>query len=155
MGRAVWERELEFLRRNLHRYLEHWPAGQEGWRPAASAYPLLGLAEHLYGSPAWYMDVVEGGNGETGLQVEGEGPAATEALGAALDAGMARVQRMLDETPEDAFAARRVPWPFGDPMTAEGVVLSLVTHMYHHRGQMHLYLKQLGRPVDTDTVYGS
>ncbi|WP_423748994.1 hypothetical protein [Caldibacillus debilis] len=25
--------------------------------------------------------------------------------------------------------------------------------MHHHRGQFHLYLKQLGQPVDTETVY--
>ncbi|HEY8395078.1 MAG TPA: DinB family protein [Thermaerobacter sp.] len=153
--RALWERELDFLRSNLLHYLRYWPPGQEDWRPVANAFSLLDLASHLYGLPKAYAAVLREAPREEIFRLMGgpwtaRGP---EDLRRLLEEGMEEFRTLLATVPAAEFSLRQVPWPFGEPMTPERLVLNLVTHMYHHRGQFHIYLKQLGAAVDTETVY--
>lgn len=153
--RVLWEGELEFLRKNLIHYLRYWPAGEEDWRPAPNAYRLLDLASHLFGLPKAYAAVLREAPREEIFRLTGgpwtaRGP---EDLQRLLEEGMDEFRSLLAAVPDAEFSARPVPWPFGEPMTPERLVLNLVTHIYHHRGQFHIYLKQLGAPVDTETVY--
>jgi len=154
-SRALWEGELDFLRRNLIHYLRHWPQGREDWRPAPNTFTLLELASHLYGLPKAYAAVLREAPREEIFRLMGgpwsaRGP---EDLQQMLAEGMEEFRSLLASVPAGEFAVRPVPWPFGEPLTPEQLVLNLVTHMYHHRGQFHVYLKQLGAPVDTETVY--
>jgi len=54
---------------------------------------------------------------------------------------------------DEEWETKRFPCPFYPSATAKKHLFQLITHMHHHRGQFHLYIKQLGQPVDTGTVY--
>ena len=41
----------------------------------------------------------------------------------------------------------------GRSQTYQQWLLETVTHIYHHRAQLHMYLKLKGYPVDTNTLY--
>lgn len=70
-----------------------------------------------------------------------------------LDRGMRRVTDLLGSFSDEEFATKPIPHPFGEPATPERPALSLITHMHHHRGQLHNYLRHLGVAVDTGTLY--
>lgn len=156
MNRDGWERELGFLHRNLAHYLTHWPTGHEGWSPVpGKSFTLLELASHLYILPLSYAAILGMEPEAKILKLQGGPWAATGPadLLAHLNQGMDALGAALRALSDADFASKPVPWPFGEPVSPESHLLSLVTHLYHHRGQFHLYLKQLGQPVDTDTIF--
>jgi uncharacterized damage-inducible protein DinB len=74
-------------------------------------------------------------------------------LRAVLDHGMAALFSAMASLSDEEWETKRLPCPFYPSATAKKHLFQLITHMHHHRGQFHLYLKQLGQPVDTETVY--
>src|ERR671913_214178 len=67
-------------------------------------------------------------------------------------------RRILERVPDDQLSWRPHPrsWSGGQPTFAAprvGVVRSLMlNHWYHHRGQLTVYLRELGVPVPA--IYG-
>ncbi|HYF79635.1 MAG TPA: DinB family protein [Symbiobacteriaceae bacterium] len=156
MDRTLLERELSFLHANLKHYLTYWPEGQEQWSPVpGKAYTLLDLASHLYTQPLGYAAILRGAPPEEIIKIAGgpwdaTGPAD---LLADLERGMAALHAALASLSDEEFAGKAIPWPFGEPLSPAAHLMTLITHIHHHRGQFHLYLKLLGLPVDTGTVY--
>lgn len=150
--RGLFEKELLFLKNNLIHYLNYWPENPE-WRPTPSSYSFLTLANHLYTLPAAYNALFRGSSTEELMSLWG-GPwhgKSREDLRSILISGVSSIKEFLNDHSSDL--EKHIPWPFGDPLPLQEHLLNLLTHMYHHRGQMHLYLKQLGAEVDTGTVY--
>lgn len=156
MDRTLMERELSFLHANLKHYMTHWPEGHENWSPVpGKAFTLLELASHLYTLPLMCAATLRGASNEEVLKLAGgpwdaDGPAD---LLAVLDEGMETLHDELEVFSDTELAEKAIPWPFGEPLSPAAHVMALITHLYHHRGQFHLYLKLLGQPVDTETVF--
>lgn len=147
------EKELRFLNNNPIHYLNYWPSDPE-WKPTASSFSYLTLANHLYTLPAAYAALFKGSPSEELLSLWG-GPwhgKSAQDLKMILDSGVHDVMEYIHDL-TDSKSGERIPWPFGEPLLPSEHLLNLITHMYHHRGQMHLYLKQLGAEIDTGTVY--
>jgi hypothetical protein len=61
----------------------------------------------------------------------------------------------IDETfTEEEFFTRRVAAPWGFDGELWKAVLMAKDHQLNHKMQLHQYLKLLGLPVDTSTLYG-
>lgn len=150
---GILKKELNFLQENLLHYLNYWPRNPN-WTPPYASRPFLELANHLYTLPAAYGDLLRGSpNGDLmrlwGGPWDGKSP---EDLKSVLLEGTAVLILEADRLMAEDNQAP-VPWPFGDPLTPQEHLMNLITHMYHHRGQLHLYLKQMGAKVDTGTLY--
>lgn len=151
--KSLFKQELNFLQNNLIHYLEYWPTEPE-WKPTDSSFTFLALANHLYTLPAAYAALFKGAPQDELFRLWG-GPwhgETSDDLRAILISGVADVLTYIDDLSPSA-SEEAIPWPFGEPLLPRAHVLNLITHMVHHRGQMHLYLKQMGAAVDTGTVY--
>lgn len=144
------EKELHFLHQNLTCYLDYWP--KEAEQIGQPSRSLLELASHLYALPAAYCALFDGAREEDLLKLWA-GPwqyRSTDDLRDILNTGMTAIMSHKYLSTNDRLL---LPWPFGDPISPQQHLINLITHMYHHRGQMHLLLKQAGANVDTGTVY--
>lgn len=144
------EKELSFLQHNLDCYLNYWPA--EADKAGNGTWTLLRLAGHLYTLPAAYCALFNGAPEEELMRLWG-GPwdcRTADNLRDMLNRGMTEIRshKLLSANGE-----RLIPWPFGDPLSPQEHLVNLITHMYHHRGQMHLLLKEAGAAVDSGTLY--
>lgn len=154
MARELLLGELGFLHANVKRYLAHYPDGQDTWSPAPNLRSLFSRAGHMAGIPHAALAVLEGRPDEEVFApdqpLERGG---REELTRCFDEGMARLRRYLEGLSDDDFRGRPVRDPFTGTTTPQAVALGAVAHLYHHRGQLHNYLKELGAPVSTDTLY--
>jgi uncharacterized damage-inducible protein DinB len=154
MMREMLMGELLFLQKNLPLYLKVWPEGQNDWRPAPEFQTLFELAVHLCALPSSTAAILAGEPDEEILQwnqplKEGDAPDVRDLL----DASIFHLQEVVKRFPAEEFAVAQIAQPWGPPATPAKHLLDLVTHMYHHRGQLHNYLRQLGCPVNTKTLY--
>lgn len=143
----IIQKELSFLHQNLNCYLNYWPADA-----GSSSSSLLHVASHLYSLPAAYSALFNEAPEEELLKLWG-GPweyKSPEELRGILNKGMTEI---LSHKFLSANEEILIPSPFGDPLHPQEHLVNLITHMYHHRGQMHLLMKQVGAEVDTGTVY--
>ena len=68
-----------------------------------------------------------------------------------LNDAVAFVEKKLSE---DEFFQKKVSAPWGFEGEIWKAVLMAKEHQVNHKMQLHLYLKLLGRPVNTETLYG-
>jgi uncharacterized damage-inducible protein DinB len=149
--------ELEQEAVATRRLFERIPADRLGWRPHAKSYTLGQLALHVARLPG----IV------TGLLVGEEVDATTVDFAARQPASVSEIRRTL----EDALSGARealLRWSAQDLATTwrlvhgpkvlmaapKGALLrSLVcNHLYHHRGQLTVYLRLLDVPLPS--IYG-
>ena len=76
---------------------------------------------------------------------------ALEAMARDLNEGVAYIENDISE--EDFFG-KKVSAPWGFTGEIWKAVLMARDHQITHKMQLHLYLKLLGKPVDTATLYG-
>ena len=148
--------ELELEAKTTRRVLERVPDDKLTWKPHVKSMSLRQLAQHVATIPG----SVSGMARLDGYDVEKftEPPAleTTAAILAAFDASVAQAKADLAATDDAAMMAN---WSFkmgGKPiMTIPriGVYRSmLLNHLYHHRGQLTVYLRLLDVPVPS--IYG-
>lgn len=147
--------ELEEEARTTRRVLERVPGNQLAWRPHAKARTLGELALHVANVP--------GGVAEIAVQSPVQAPRFTDPspmsaseLIPALEGSIAKAKRLLDGMDDATLMAT---WRLlqGDrellaiPRMAflRSIMLN---HWYHHRGQLTVYLRELGVPVPS--IYG-
>ncbi len=146
------EREAETTRRVLERV----PDDQLAWRPHAKARTL--------GQLAWHVAVVPGGVAQLAAQSSPQAPQFTadpipnsaSELIPALDQSIATAKDVLGGLDDTAVMAT---WRLmqGDRelfAIPRGAFLRsiMLNHWYHHRGQLTVYLRQLGVPLPS--IYG-
>jgi uncharacterized damage-inducible protein DinB len=154
MMRELLMGQLLFLQKNLPFYLDVWPEGQNDWRPAPGFHTLFELGCHLCALPSMSAALLGGETDEEILAWDkplDEGDAGD--LRDLLDAGIFHLREVVKRLPDEEFAVQQVHTPWGPPVTPAQHLLDLVTHMYHHRGQLHNYLRELGCAVSTQTLY--
>ncbi|MEN8149524.1 MAG: DinB family protein [Planctomycetota bacterium] len=67
--------------------------------------------------------------------------------------GIRAVVEYFESMPEDDFETRSTRAHYGTARPQSVWLLDLITHAYHHRGQVYVYLKMLGLPVDVEHLY--
>ena len=149
--------EFENEAKTTRRVLERVPTDKLSWRPHPKSMTLGGLAMHVAMSPGvicgWALDdVTEFGGGGAAE------PASTDEIVAAHDKSVAKVTEILsgfsDEDVRKVWSAR--------PKGSDATLFSMpkvallrglaMNHVYHHRGQLSVYLRLLDVPVPS--IYG-
>jgi hypothetical protein len=64
------------------------------------------------------------------------------------------LRQVLDGLSEEEFTNKVVSVPWGVRAKMERMAIGFLTHFTNHKMQLFTYLKLLGLPVDTQTLYG-
>ena len=147
--------ELEQEAHTTKRVLERVPADRLGWKPHDRSMSLGQLALHVATVPGAIAEIA----GQSPFQVpEFNQPSATSAaeLVPALEQSVAKARAILSEM-DDAALAKMWRVVDGDREVMAlpvGAVLRsiMLNHWYHHRGQLSVYLRQVGAIVPS--IYG-
>lgn len=149
--------EFERESRTTRRFLERVPADKLSWRPHPKSLTAGQLALHIAAA--------QGGIIEMAMQSQLDAPdfsrpfpqpASHAEIMAALDDSEKKVRRLLPELSDEKMAQTWRMLKGGQPvmeMPRAGVIrYILMNHIYHHRGQLGVYLRLLGAQVPT--AYG-
>jgi uncharacterized damage-inducible protein DinB len=149
-------RELELEAKTTRRVLERVPDGKLTWKPHVKSMSLRQLAQHVATIPGSVSGMARLDSFDVEKFTEPPALESTAAILAAFDACVAQAKTNLGATDD---AAMMKNWSFnmgGKPiMTIPriGVYRSiLLNHLYHHRGQLTVYLRLLDVPVPS--IYG-
>ena len=147
--------ELEQEAQTTRRVLERVPNAHLGWKPHDKSMTLGQLALHVATVPGGVAEIAT----QSPFPVpEFTQPAATSAaeLVPALEQSVARAKALLGGMDDAALAST---WRL---MNGDQEVMAIpraallrsimLNHWYHHRGQLSVYLRQLGVPVPS--IYG-
>jgi len=79
-----------------------------------------------------------------------------DALSSAMRSGVQTLKSYMTSLDEASFLYRETAPFFAKHQPAPQVkwLIEITTHLYHHRGQMFTYMKQLGLPVSMYDLYG-
>jgi uncharacterized damage-inducible protein DinB len=147
--------ELEQEAQTTRRVLERVPEEHLGWKPHPKSMSLGQLALHVA--------TVPGGVAEISVQSPCEVPQFTQpsatsaaALVPALNESVAKAKQLLGGMDDAAMAATwRLMKGDREVMAIPRAALLrsiMLNHWYHHRGQLSVYLRELGVPVPS--IYG-
>lgn len=152
---APFIEELTSEAETTRRVLDRVPEDELSWRPHATAWSLGQLALHTARVPGAFAHLLQELSVDAGPPPQPEAGSRAEIL-AALDDSITRAKASLAAWSDaDMLAIWRLQ-PGGETKFAASraaIVRSLMlNHWYHHRGQLTVYLRQLGVPVPM--VYG-
>ena len=149
--------ELEQEAATTRRVLERVPSDKLAWKPHEKSMSLGTLALHVAMSPGYISDWAI----QDTLKWSGEGappdPKTTAEILSAHDAGLAKAKSNLNSIGDAGLGTM---WSMQSPdgktlmsMPKAALVRSIVmNHVYHHRGQLSVYLRLLDVPVPS--IYG-
>ncbi len=148
--------ELEQEARTTRRVLERVPDGQLTWRPHEKSRTLGELALHVATVPGAVAELVASPSPAQAPQFVDPSPTRASELIPALDESLAKAKRVLGGM-DDATAMSM--WRL---MNGEREIFAvpraallrsiMLNHWYHHRGQLTVYLRELG--VAIPSIYG-
>jgi uncharacterized damage-inducible protein DinB len=148
--------ELEQEASTTRRVLERVPSDKLAWKPHEKSMSLGTLAMHVAMSPGYISDwAIQDATKMSGGSAPD--PKTTAEILSAHDAGLAKAKTNLSAI-GDAGLGRmwQMQAPDGKPlmsMPKSALVRSIVmNHVYHHRGQLSVYLRLLNVPVPS--IYG-
>jgi uncharacterized damage-inducible protein DinB len=148
--------ELEREAKTTRRVLERVPEDKLTWKPHTKSMSLGQLAQHVATIPGTVSGMARLDSYDVEKSSESAELESTAALLAAFEKCLAQAKTNLGATDDAAMMAN---WSFtmgGRPiMTVPriGVYRSiLLNHLYHHRGQLTVYLRLLNVPVPS--IYG-
>ena len=149
--------ELRHEGRTTRRVLERVPEDRLDWRPHPKSMTLGQLALHVALLPGNIAKMVAGdGMDFAAIPAQPAQAESRDQLLAAHDGGIEAMTALLGGLSDDAAAA---PWRLTRggrevfTLPRAGVVRTLaMNHLYHHRGQLTVYLRLLDVPVPA--VYG-
>jgi uncharacterized damage-inducible protein DinB len=147
--------ELEQEARTTRRVLERVPGDQLGWRPHKKARTLGELALHVASTPGAVATLAS----QSEIQApdfKDPIPQSAAELIPALDESVATAKRLLGGM-DDAMlnGTWRMKRNGQEVMAIPRVALLrsiMLNHWYHHRGQLSVYLRELGVPIPS--IYG-
>jgi uncharacterized damage-inducible protein DinB len=148
--------ELEQEARTTRRVLERVPENKLTWRPHAKARTLGELALHIATVPGGVAELIASPSPAQAPQFTDPSPASVAELIPALDQSLLKARQALGHMDDAALTS---PWRL---MAGERELLVLpraallrsimLNHWYHHRGQLTVYLRELG--VAIPSIYG-
>lgn len=148
--------ELEQEAQTTRRVLERVPEGQLAWRPHEKARTLGELALHVALVPGEVAELVASPSPAQVPQFTDPTPQRVSELIPALDESIAKARSLLGGMDDATLMST---WRmmqgerelFAVPRAA--VLRSIMlNHWYHHRGQLTVYLRELGVPIPS--IYG-
>lgn len=148
--------ELELEADATRRTLERVPEQYLDWRPHPVSLSLGQLAMHVATLPGALAGVARLTSFDAGQEIPRPTARSTDELLEALEQSLDQAREILSGMDEGALAA---PWRLVDG-SVEVLALPrrtfirtvLFNHWYHHRGQLCVYLRQVGAPVPA--IYG-
>jgi uncharacterized damage-inducible protein DinB len=147
--------ELTQEAETTRRVLERVPDDKLSWRPHATSWSLGQLALHTAQVPGAFAHLLQKLTFDGPVPSQAEAASRDEIL-AAFDDSISRAKASLSGSSDQDMQAVWSFQPGGQTKLAApraGIVRSLMfNHWYHHRGQLTVYLRQLGIPVPS--VYG-
>lgn len=133
------------------------PESALGWTPHPTSYPLGRLAMHLAAVPGWMRAYTTGDGYDMGPG--GPGPPVPTHVADVIDAfadasarGRAALAMCTDDDLRRPWTLRRDGAVITTMTRAEAIATFALLHLAHHRGQLTVYLRQLGFPVPP--IYG-
>jgi uncharacterized damage-inducible protein DinB len=150
-------RELEDEAVTTRRVLERVPDDRLGWRPHPKARTLGELALHVAIVPGGVAQLVASPSPARAPQSgQDPSPASSSELMPALDQSIATAKQVLGGMDDGALTAT---WRMTNGerelfTTTRAAMLRsvMLNHWYHHRGQLTVYLRELGVPIPS--IYG-
>ena len=137
------------------------PADKLDWRPGPSFMSLGQLVEHLSGGfgnelrclltgqwPFTPEQMVEG------MKLENLPSGSVAQTLEKLEEDKTTLREILASISEEEFAQKVVSTPWGWQGKVERMVVLFREHFTNHKMQLFTYLKLLGQPVNTETLYG-
>jgi uncharacterized damage-inducible protein DinB len=147
--------ELEQESKTTRRVLERVPQAHLAWKPHAKSMSLGQLAMHIAIAPGNVAELAARDHAEPPKGVYPEASSTAELL-PALDASIAKAKQHLGGMDDDAMSATwRMTSGGRDVMAMPRAAFAraiMLNHLYHHRGQLLVYLRLLDVPVPS--VYG-
>ena len=147
--------ELEQESQTTRRVLERVPGDRLGWKPHDKSMSLGQLALHVATTPGGVSDMVRQSPMPVPQFIQPSATSAAELL-PALEQSVAKAKENLRAIGDAGLAGTfRVVQGDNDVMAMPvGAVLRFImlNHWYHHRGQLSVYLRELGVPVPS--IYG-
>ena len=148
-------REFENEAATTRRVLERVPADKLTWQPHPKSMSLGRLAQHVAMSPGvifgWATQDVSEFGGERPPE-----PRSTADILAAHDQSVSRVKEVLNGMSDEDFGKSWQATMKGTALMSmpKGALIRAIgmNHIYHHRGQLSVYLRLLDVPVPS--IYG-
>ena len=148
--------ELEHEAQTTRRVLERVPGDRLTWRPHEKARTLGELALHVAQVPGGVAMLVASPSPAQAPQFVDPSPKSVAELVPRLEWSVAKAREVLGGLDDAALTA---PWTlvqgdrelFTQPRVAM-LRAVMLNHWYHHRGQLTVYLRELGVPVPS--IYG-
>ncbi len=141
---------LKFVRTATRRLVAMIPEDQFNFRPQDNMFSIKELANHFIFAESMTRNgiVSDDWNPDTEEQME-----TVDAVVKLLDQTYARTLKAMKEFPEGKFLNKDVNPPGQPAIKAEVAFMGLILHEVHHRTQLFLYLKTLGLPLDSSTLF--
>ena len=153
-GRLQLLEELKKISENCCRLLSQARAEHSDYRPQDNVRSLAELANHLAQIPAIDLLILKG-------TPEKEVQEAEQVLDRSDPAGWCQVlrdgarelHRYMEKLSFDEYENNSGTAFYGRTQTNAQWLLEIITHLYHHRAQLFMYLKLNGYDVNTRTLY--
>jgi uncharacterized damage-inducible protein DinB len=146
--------ELEHEAKSTRKILERVPFDKATWKPHEKSHTLVALASHVARTAIWVeraitLDELDMGAPNAFPKVEL--PKNTAELLATFDGMIASGTKHLQDVSDETLMK---PWVFRNGATVifnmpkAAIIRNMgYNHIYHHRGQLSVYLRLLGVPV--------
>ena len=149
--------EFQEEAKTTRRVLERVPASKLHWKPHAKSMSLGQLALHIASVPGRFVQIVQKDEHEIDpSNFRFEEPKSTEEILAVFDksehdAGT-YLRGLTDEQARANWSLKGRGRTIFTKSRMEVVRMIMLSHIYHHRGQLSVYLRQLDVPVPS--IYG-
>jgi len=143
--------------KTTRRVLERVPASKLSWRPHVKSMSLGQLALHVATTPSGILAMLQKTEHEMNLSnMRVEEPKSVDEILAALDQSVKEAGAYLDGLSDDEARATWTLKSNGRTLLTKPrmdvVRMIMLSHVYHHRGQLSVYLRLLDVPVPS--IYG-
>lgn len=146
--------ELERAVANCQRLFRLAGTEHYAWKPREGMRSFSELANHLAQVPSVDLLILRSAPEAEIVALEAE-LVRSDAEGwcAVIQDGCQQLQRLMEKLSYDNFENDSGTAYYGRTQTYAQWLLEAITHIYHHRAQLFTYLKLLGYPVSTRTLY--
>ena len=153
-GRGLLLAELERIARSCCHILRQAAPEHYDFAPVRGMRTLHELSNHLAQIPLVDLRILRSSKQDEVRELE-ESLLREDADGwcALLREGYSEVRQYMENLSFDAYENNSGTAFYGRTQTNAQWLLEIITHLYHHRSQLFTYLKLLGYPVNTKTLY--